>query len=279
MGMEIIRLGDESAPKPIENQNVELAKLGFSTHRVPDPRLSIWMMSMTPGLAPLRWWNYSGAIDEDIERLNNLWSVTSAQSFFDCLFLSQFKKIAGPNLYVIAPGYLRADGWEKLPEQSRNAYLRGQGCVYRLEGAFNTKLEINWVPFSQPQSMIKDPSFSAMWPLFCASRNDDVANSMGFFALSDVRKLPQVTNLLIQKNENRSVNLSSVVDWFGLYSSPITPDHGACGVVYSQDDAQIAKFAEFQQKFAAILAEARQALTASPTPQTAFRVLSRFVAI
>ncbi len=278
MGMEIIRLGAEGT-SAIEQRASELAKLNFSTHRVPDPALSIWMMSLAPGKTVSPWWAYNAAIDEDVERLNTLWSVSSAQSFFDCLFLSQFKKIAGPNLYMIAPGYLRAEGWEKLPEHARNAYLRGQGCVYRLEGSFDAKLSINWVPFAQPQSMIKDPAFSALWPLFVASRNDDVANSIGFFSLSDVRKLPQVTSLLIQANENRSVELSSVVDWFGMYSSPMTPDHGACAVVYSNDNAQMARFVDFQLKFDAVLTEAREALRSSPNPHTAFRILSRFIAI
>ena len=279
MGMEIIRLGDEEAPKSIEARISELAKMSFAIHRVPDPALSIWMMSLAPGAAVVPWWTYNAAIDEDLQRLNELWSVSSAQAFFDCLFLSQFKKMAGPNLYMIAPGYLRAEGWDKLPEPARNAYLRGQGCVYRLEGAYNSKLAISWVPFAQPQSMIKDPAFSALWPMFVASRNDDVANSIGFFCLSDVRKLPQVTSLLIQQNENRSADLASVVDWFGIYSSPLTPEHSACAVFYSKEEAQMTRFSEFQAKFDVMLNEARSALRASPTPNTAFRILSRHIAI
>lgn len=279
MGMEIIRLGDkQSKPlSPAVSQN--LAELSFSTHHIQQPPLSIWMLSAAAERPLVPWWGYSGQIDDDVKRLNDLWSVSSAQSFFDCLFLSQFKRAMGPNLYAIVPGYLRTEGWNTLPDMSRNAYLRGQGCVYRLEGAFKSKLSINWVPFAQPQCVIKDPSFEALWPMFVASRNDDVANSIGFFSISDVRKLPQAVSLLIQPNENRSIDLSNVVDWFGVYSSPISPDHSSCAVVYAKEKSTLAQFSNFQSKFQTLMAETRSTLLSSPTPHTAFRILSRFVAI
>ena len=180
---------------------------------------------------------------------------------------------------MIAPGYLRTEGWNSLSDLARTSFLQGQNCVYRLEGSFNGKLAINWVPFSQPQVIIKDPSFASLWPMFVASRNDDVANSLCFFQLSDVHRLPQVANLLIRPNENRSVDLLKEVDWYGLYSSPINPGHGACSVVYAGENCPLPPLAEFQVKFRALINEVRDQLQANPTPQTAYRILSRYVAL
>ncbi len=278
MGMEIVRLG-ESDVRQLSGEKEELGELSFVTHNLPEKNLSIWMMTATRGQQLVPWWNYDAKIDGDLQRLNDFWGVSSAQGFFDCLYLSQFKKMASNNFYVIAPGYLRTDGWDKMPEASRVAYLRGQGCVYRLEGAFDSKLTINWVPFAQPQSLVKDPSFGALWPMFTAARNDDVANSLGFFSLSDIHQLPKVVGMLISQSNNRSLELASAVDWFGLYSSPITPDHTACSVVYTKHVSVMAKLAEFQQKFQHVLNEARATLKANPAPQTAFKVLSRYIAI
>src|SRR5262245_30068870 len=140
MGMEIIRLGNSESKIVNSAETQALADLSFAVHKVEDPALSIWMMTSTIGSPMVPWWAYDAKLDEDIKRLNDLWSVTSAQSFFDCLFLSQLKRAAGPNFYVILPGYLRSEGWSTLPENARNAFLRGQGCVYRLEGAFKNKL-------------------------------------------------------------------------------------------------------------------------------------------
>jgi hypothetical protein len=278
MGMEIIRLGGDVS-RSLSPELNDFGKLSFATHHVPSVPMSIWLMSSSVGKQMIPWWDYNAQIDEDLKRLSDLWSVTSAQSFFDCLFLSQFKRIAGQNLYMIVPGYLRTDGWDKLPETSKAAYLRGQGCVYRLEGAYSSRLAINWVPFAQPQCIIKDPSFSSFWPMFVASRNDDVANSIGFFSLSDPRKLPLAVSLLIQPNDQRSNELSKVVDWFGMYSSPISPEYCSSAVVYSKDEAIIERMKEFQQKFELQLLETRNELREHPLPHTAFRILSRFVAI
>ncbi len=277
MGMEIVRLGGIS--ESVATESTDFGKLSFATHNIPSIPMSIWLMNSSVGKQMVPWWTYSAAIDEDLKRLNDLWSVTSAQSFFDCLFLSQFRRLVGQNLYVIIPGYLRTDGWDKLPEPSRALYLRGQGCVYRLEGAFNSKLTINWVPFAQPQCIVKDPSFSALWPMFVASRNEDVATSLGFFSLSDPRKLPLAVSMLIQPNEQRSAELSKVVDWFGMYSSPVSDDFCSSSVIYSKDDAIIERMKDFQTKFDALLLEVRNELREQPQPHTAFRILSRFVAI
>lgn len=277
--MEIIQFDDVLGTQAAPPKPRHLANLSFVAHKVVTPPMSIWMMSLEAQSAVLPWWGYNGTIDEDLQRLNDLWSVSSPQSFFDCLFLSQFKRLIGRNLYMIAPGYLRTEGWDKLSDQARSAYLHGQSCVYRLEGALKQKLSINWVPFAQPQVIIKDPSFAALWSMFVASRNDDVANSIGFFQLADIKRLPEVTNMLIHPNDNRSVDLSQVVDWFGLYSSPLNPDHGACAVIYSGLNAAVPPLSEFQVKFRALLTEVRQMLQANPTPRTAFRILSRFVAI
>ncbi|MCG3205036.1 MAG: hypothetical protein KCHDKBKB_01753 [Elusimicrobia bacterium] len=280
MGIDLIRLNNEQkVEKPIESRLKELSKLSFVTHHVTNPSLSIWMMSLTPKMSLFPWWTYKANLDEDIKRLSDLWSVTSDQGLFDCLFLSQFKRLAGSSLYMIAPGYLRTEGWDKLTDQARQSYLHGQSCVFRLEGAYNSKLSINWVPFAQPQVIIKDPSFSALWSMFVGSRNDDVANSIGFFQLSDIKKLPQVTNLLIRPNNNRSQDLATVVDWYALYSSPLNPDHASCAVVYSSMASQLTKFSEFQLKFDTLINSTRETLRAEAIPYTVFKILSRYIAI
>src|SRR5690242_3097411 len=98
MGMEIVRLGDSQSKQIAPANDQPLAQLSFALHAVPEPPLSIWMMTATPGMRVFPWWTYDGKIDDDVQRLNSLWNVTSAQSLFDCLFLSQLKKMMGQNL-------------------------------------------------------------------------------------------------------------------------------------------------------------------------------------
>ncbi len=274
MGIETIKLSNGADPAAVTAN-----PLNFAWHHLADPALSIWSMTATPDQPVFPWWNYNFSIDEDVRRLKDLWNVTDAQSFFDCLFLSQFKKMMGAGLYVLFPGYLRTQSWGDLADSARSAFLRGQGCVYRLDGSYNGKMDIRWVPFAQPQSLVKDPSLEALWSLFVGGRTEDVSNSVGFFGLNDARKLPQVLSLLIQPHEDRSMALSSIVDWYGVYSSPISPGYGTSAVLYAQQKSGLELCAAFQQRFVALVEEVRTALIATPSPRIAFRFLSRLVAL
>jgi hypothetical protein len=274
MGIETIRLNTDTG-----SNSPTLTKVHFAWHHVPQPSLSIWNMTTTPDQPLFPWWNYNFSIDEDVRRLKDLWNVTDSQSFFDCLFLSQFKKVVGTGMYVLFPGYLRTQSWGDLNDAARSAFLRGQGCVYRLDGAYNGKMDIRWVPFAQPQSLVKDPAMEAMWSLFVNGRTEDVSNSIGFFGLNDARKLSQVLSLLTQPHEERSAALSEVADWYGLYTSPISPSYGTSAVVYAQEKSGLALCATFQQHFAVLVDEVRAALLVDPSPRVAFRILSRLVAV
>lgn len=274
MGIETIKLSSDS-----DSGAIITNPLKFSWHHMAEPKLSIWSMTATPDLPIFPWWNYNFSIDEDVRRLKDLWNVTDAQSFFDCLFLSQFKKMMGSGVYVICPGYLRTQSWGELSDSARSAFLRGQGCVYRLDGSYNGKMDIRWVPFAQPQSLVKDPSLEALWSLFVGGRTDDVSNSIGFFGLTDARKLPQVLSLLVQPHDDRSMVLASLVDWYGVYSSPISPGYGASAVLYAQQKSGLDTCTAFQKRFVALLEEVRSTLIADPSPRIAFRFLSRLVAL
>jgi hypothetical protein len=274
MGIETIKLSTETNPGAVTEN-----PLHFAWHHITDPSLSIWSMTAAPDQHLFPWWNYNFSIDEDVRRLKDLWNVTDAQSFFDCLFFSQFRKIMGAGMYVIFPGYLRTQSWGDLTDSARATFLRGQGCVYRLDGSYNGKMDIRWVPFAQPQSLVKDPSLEALWSLFVGGRTEDVANSLGFFGLSDARKLPQVLSLLIQPDEDRSTALSAIVDWYGVYSSPVSQGYGTSAVLYAQQKSGLELCAAFQQRFLALVEEIRGALIANPSPRVAFRFLSRLVAI
>lgn len=279
MGIEIIHLGKEHGPTGSRIQLQDLATLSYSAHSVAKPSMSIWLMSASSNQAMFPWWNYGTEVDEAVSKLHQLWAVTSAQTLFDCLFLSQLKKYFHNNLYVIFPGNIRTDGWDELTDSSRNTFLKGQECVYQLEGAFSSRLTINWVPFSQPQRIVKDPSFSDLWRLYLASRADDVAMSLSFFSLANPATLPEAIQLLIHPNENRSEEFSKNVDWFGLFSSPLRPDYASCAVAYSRLAENLGPITAFQKQFNDLFDQTRDALSASPTPSTVFKLLSRYVAL
>jgi hypothetical protein len=277
MGIETIKLTDGSTPQ--SGSALAPAPVKFAWHQVTDPALSIWNMTVAPDQPLFPWWNYAFSIDEDVKRLKDLWNITDAQSFFDCLFFSQFRKIMGSGIYMIFPGYLRTQSWGELSDSARSAFLRGQGCVYRLDGSYNGKMDVRWVPFAQPQSLVKDPSLEALWSLFVNGRTEDVSNSIGFFALNDARKLPRVISLLVQPNEQRSTELASIVDWYGVYSSPVSPGFGTSAVVYGQKKSSLALCATFEERFAGLVDAIRTALAADASPRVAFRFLSRLVAL
>jgi hypothetical protein len=281
MGMEIIHLGKDhgSSGSTINLRIQDLSPISFSTHSVAKPPMSIWLMSAAPHQPVFPWWAYSANLDEAVSKLNEIWSITNAQSFFDCLYLSQLKKQFPSNLYVIFPGNIRVDGWSGLKESSQNTFLRGQECIYHLEAAFSSKLSINWVPFSQPQRIVKDPSFGDLWRLYQASRADDVAMSLSFFSLSNPATLPEAIQLLIHPNENRSEEFSKNVDWFGAYSSPLRPDYASCSVVYSRHADGLGPITQFEKRFNDLIQQVRSLLVPTTTPEAVFRILSRLVAI
>lgn len=279
MGIEIIRLGDKREQIDGPGSLPNLAELTFQTHEVSAPPMAIWMMSAGIGRPILPWWNYDARIDDEVNKLSQDWGITSAQGLFDCLYLSQLKKTAGPNFYVIFPGNLKIEGWDKVKETDQMVYSRGQACVYHLEGSFNGQLSINWVPFFQPQSIIRDPSFGTLWRLFVAARTDDVTNSISFFSLADTKQLPKAVQLLINKNDERSETLSHYVDWFGMYSSPIDDRYASCGITYGARAAALARFSDFERQFKAAVDQARQQLAAHAHPQTALKILTRQIAL
>lgn len=279
MGIEIIHIGRDNGERGTKILLQDLSPLAFSSHSVATPQMSIWLMSLSSGQPLFPWWTYSSNLDESIKKLCDMWGVTNPQSLFDCLFLSQLRKQFGSNLYVIFPGNIRIDGWDKLGESSRNLFLKGQECTYHLEGSFSTKLSINWVPFSQPQRIVKNPPFGDMWKLFLASRSDDPVMSMSFFVLSNPSTLPEAIQLLIHPSENRSEEFSKHVDWFGMYSSPITPEYAACSVAYARYPNILGPVTEFQKHFNDLIEQTRFALSSAPTPDTVSKILSRLVAL
>lgn len=275
MGIEIIKL--DHAGESIEDKQVpELASLHFSTHEVPNPQMAIWVMTAQPGLPLMPWYKYQGSYENDIDRLGKQWSVSSDQGLFDCLFLSTLKKIAPMNLYMIFPGNIRTEGWNRLPENSQYAFNRGQGCVYRLEGTYKTKMTINWVPFYQPQSVLRDPTMENLWRLFVAGRSDDASNCISFFSLPNSKDLPLALQLLMGMDDDRSEKLSRVVEWFGIYSSPITPSHGAFATIYAENKEKLVSFTSLETRFKELADQVRSILSSHNEPAAVLSVLSRF---
>lgn len=279
MGIEIIRLGNEK--EEIENlvELEKLAPLNFQSHATETPPMSIWLMTVPGGKPVFPWWSYDAALDEDVKLLHDFWSISSPQTLLDCLFFSQLKKFAGPNLYVIFPGRIRAHGWTSLKETDRAAYMKGVACIYHMEGAYKSQLNINWVPFWQPQSMVKDPSLGSLWRIFMEGKPDDVANSLSFFSLSDTKLLPKVVHLLTEPNSQRSEKLAELVDWYGLYSSPINDNYGTCSVVYSKRSMTLMVFKELERQFKELIGQTRSSLAGESHPRTVLRLLSRLIAL
>ena len=278
MGTETIRLRNE-AQRADGAKAQDLARISFSEYQVPAPAMAISVMTAAPGQPVFPWWNYEARVDEEIHRLNQMWAVTSDQSLFDLIFLAGLKQAAGADVYVIFPGNLRTEGWKDLSENAKSTLTRGQGCVYRLEASFSGKMAINWVPFYQPQGVVKAPAFESLWRLFVAARSEDVANSISFFSLKDTRRLPQVANLLIQPDDKRSEKMAELTDWFGVYSSPVHPNYGAAAVFYAKDIASLGFYKQYQARFSSVIDQVRKELLAEPGPATALRLVSRLVAL
>ncbi len=279
MSAETIRLGTGHRTGTTPLQRQDLARLEFVHHDVAAPLMSVWMMSLPAGQPVFPWWSYDGSVDDDVTRLSSLSGISSAQGLFDFLFLLQIRKAIKDGLYVIVPGNVRSDGWRDLPERARAAFEKGQACVYRLEAAHGKKTSVNWVPFFQPQCIVKDPTADVMGRFFHAAKTDDPTNSLTFFTLSDVRRMPDVVNALIQKDERRSERLSRLVGLFGVYSSPRDERHGACALAYASDPAALMSLKAFERGFSGAVEQVRTMLLAEPTPATALKILSRLMAL
>jgi len=279
MGVDIVQLGggtNETVPK---QSLADLAKPDFHTYHIPQPGMSVWLMNIKPGVRVFPWWNFQTGYDEDVLALHRLWAITNEQSLFDCLFLSQFFKFARQNLYAIFSGNIRNQGWKDLKETDRNIFSKGQSCIYRLDGEYDGKLNINWVPFYSAQSLVKDPDFGSLWRLFGAGAPESEANSLCLFSLSNPRDLPQVIQILIDKEANRSVKLLDIVDWFGLYSSPLEPRFASCAVVYSKKNEVISALENLQESFRKVFEQSQAELLNDIRPRVAIRIVSRHVVL
>jgi len=279
MGIEIIRLGGASSQSESQLALKDFASPVYHDYSVRNPDMLIWLMVAFKDRPLAPWWGYDQSIDSDIEALNQTWSISSAQSLFDCLFLSQIKKFSGPNFYAIFPGNIKTDGWTRLRESDKATFLKGQGCIYHLQGDFDAKLNINWVPFWQPQSLVKDPSFANFWRLFLAAQSDDNSNCISFFSLSSPARLPEAINLLIGEEESRSEKLCQVVDWFGFYSSPLQSKYSPCSAIYTKHSSVVSELKSLQHAFTAAFAQAKQDLVSAPVPSTVMKFLSRQIAL
>lgn len=279
MGIEIVRLGS-FIPNAEDNIEVDdLTKLSFNFYSVDSVPMHMWYMSTNPGKRLFPWWAYKSVGDKDIQTLQEMWNVTSAQSLFDLLFLSFIWRSAGSKFFAIFPGNIKSENWVGVRELDRTTFLRGQGCIYHLYGENEKKLSINWVPYWQPQSLVKDPSVSNFWNLFSSIPNSDPAKCITFFHLSDTAKLPQVVNLLIQQEENRSEKLAALVDWFGFYSSPNVENLTPASVVYSKDKEVISQFVEKQKNLEDMFQQIQSQLVRETHPHAAIRLLSRLIAL
>jgi hypothetical protein len=278
MGIDVIKPNEKSAAAGVATG--DLAKVGFSLHSVPNPAMNIWLMAMPASdKAIFPWWNYARSLDEDVTKLSAMTGISSPQGLFDFLFLLQLRRSFSDGLYTLVPGNVKNEGWKELNEPARAVVQRGQNCVYRLEAALHKKLAVNWVPFYQPQVLVKEPTADNIIRFFHASKSEDVTNSLSFVGVNDVRRMPEVVKLLIQADEKRSEKLVQAVDWFAVYSSPLDDKHGTCAMVYTQSTAVVGVLAQLQKQFSETLEAVRKALFAEPTPATVLKLLSRFIAL
>lgn len=278
MGIDVIKLteGQDQAPALREQ---DLAQIRVSLHQAPEPAMSVWLMAMASGQPAFPWWSYGRAMDEDVNKLAAMTGISSPQGLFDFLFLLQLKKTFPAGVFALIPGNVKKDGWASLSEPAQNTLQRGQSCVYRLEASLNRKIAVNWVPFYQPQVMVKDPSGDNLVRFFNAAKSDDVANSISFVGVGDVRKLPHVVNLLVHSDDKRSEKLAQLADWFGVYSSPLDEKHGTCAMAYTTSNAVTATFSRFGEQFTANVEAIRKVLLTDPSPAAVIKIVSRLVAL
>ncbi len=278
MGVEILRLDESQGPIETPKSVDDLAHLEFNTFHVPDPAVHFWLMSTNTSARIFPQWNFSPA-DEEYQTLQRLWSVKNEQNLFDCLFLFHFAKWAKPNLYAVFSGYVRGEGWPRLRDTDKTVFNHGQSCIYRLDGGYDGKLNINWVPFYSAQSLVRHPEFEHLWRIFCAGQQPGKNNTLCLFGLSNPRLLPDIVQLLINKDDQRSMKLMELVDWFGMFSSPKTPASRPCAVVYSKNTEVIHSLDAFQTTFQKVVTQAQKELFEDMKPRTAIRIVSRHVVL
>ena len=125
----------------------------------------------------------------------------------------------------------------------------------------------------------KDASADNTVRFFNATKSNDVVISLSFIAINDVRKLPEMVNLLVQPDEKRSEKMVQIADWFGVYSSPRNDKYSTCAMVYTANKPAVMSFALFEKQFSETIDLVRKALIADPTPGTVLKLVSRFVAL
>lgn len=280
MGIDVIKLRRNDAPTVENRLRLEdLSTPQFQLHQVPQSKMAIWLMNTTPKGKLFPWWEYDPSIDEDFQALNQMYSIRSPQGLFDSLVLSQIKKMAGPDLFAIFPGKIKTEGWGGLQDIDKETFERGDECIYHLEAEFKEKLSINWVPYYKPQSLVKNPSFGSLWRLFNAGKNDDYCNSLCMFSLRDRRQLPKVLEILIKQSEHRSEELLPLVDWFGVYSSPISPNFGVSLPIYTDKKEILFELASLKNNISTLAQKIQADLVADPNPSSVIRSLSRNIAL
>lgn len=276
--MEILKLGNVRQVVGPNIQQEDLADIHFRRHIVPDSTMAIWLMNLTPNKYILPWYGYRTELDDDIQTLKSNWSVVSPQSLFDLLFLNALSRFGGKNLFVIFTGDIKSNNWKRLSESDQRTYSRGQSCVYHLEGSYGKKINVNWVPFYQPQSLVKDPKFDSLWHLYLAKHDEqNDVNAISFFSLSDLGKLPEVIKLLVNRDEKRSENLAALVDWFGVYSSPLREGFTTSALVYSNDQKIFSGLSRLESQITGMYDQAKAEFLKKAEPRSALRVISRNV--
>jgi hypothetical protein len=138
---------------------------------------------------------------------------------------------------------------------------------------------VNWVPFWEPQSLVRNPNFGSQWRLFSANPGDETTRCLTFFGLSNPRLLPEVVNLFIAKDDQRSEKLAALVDWFGMYSSPLTGEIGTSAVIYTQKQEVMQRLQYLETQFSGTVMQAQHELLAETFPRTAIRIMSRQIAL
>lgn len=274
MGIDMINLGSGAQA----GRSSDLAELEFRSQAFPNNRIQIWMMASAPGKSAFPWWSFHPEISSDIEALHKAWRVTGPQSLLDVLFLREIQRHAGDNLFVIFPGFLQSRQAQRLAEDDRQILRNGMSCTYHLEAALQQKLAISWVPFWEPQSVVRAPKADALWRLFLAARQEETVNCITFFSLSQPKALPEVMNLLKSPNAaDRSQRLATMVDWFGVYSSPSSEKFAPCAVIYSAQMGAPGVFAGIQRDLRAQVQGVRDAMITEPGPATLHRYLDRHI--
>jgi hypothetical protein len=91
--------------------------------------------------------------------------------------------------------------------------------------------------------------------------------------------MPDIVNLLIQKDDARSEKLAGLVDCFGVFSSPRDDNRGTCALAYASNPVALAPLKAFERGFAGAVEQVRSLLLADPTPGAVLKILSRLVAL